>query len=90
MQIELTPEQESFVNEAVVNGRAATPTDAVQAALNLWIERERARYELIAAIEEGEESARQEGWIELDSDEEIHAFFEEIKESGRATLAKAG
>ena len=87
MQIELTPEQEAFVNEAVANGRAATPADAIHTALNLWVERERARYELIAAIEEGESDIEAGEYIDLDSDEAIAELMEDVKRRGRAALA---
>ena len=40
MQIDLTPEQQDFVRQAVAIGRFERPKDAVQAALALWIERE--------------------------------------------------
>jgi Arc/MetJ-type ribon-helix-helix transcriptional regulator len=43
MQIDLTPEQQDFVRQAVASGRFKRPEDAVQAALTLWIEGERRR-----------------------------------------------
>jgi len=90
MEIELTPEQDAFVQHLVETGRYQNPAAAIHNAMDLWVVRERARLELIAEIEEGEESAEREGWIDLDSEEAINALFEEIKDNGKAKLAKAG
>jgi len=50
MQIELTPEQHDFVRRAVDEGRLKGAEDAVQQGLELWIERERRRDEILAAV----------------------------------------
>ncbi len=90
MEIDLTPEQDAFVQHLVETGRYQNPAAAIHNAMDLWVVRERARLELIAAIEEGEASAEREGWIGLDSEEAINALFEEIKDNGKAKFAKAG
>jgi Arc/MetJ-type ribon-helix-helix transcriptional regulator len=51
MQIDLTPEQQDFVRQAVASGRFERPEDAVQAAMTRWIERERRRAEILAAVD---------------------------------------
>jgi len=51
MQIDLTPEQQAFVRQAVASGRFERPEDAAQATLTLWIERERRRSEILAAVD---------------------------------------
>jgi Arc/MetJ-type ribon-helix-helix transcriptional regulator len=51
MQIDLTPEQQDFVRQAVASGRFERPEDAVQAALTFWIEGERRRSEILAAVD---------------------------------------
>jgi putative addiction module CopG family antidote len=87
MQIELTPEQDAFIQDAIEKGRFKNPADAVHRAMDLWVERERARLELIEAIEEGERSLDSGEYIDLDSDEAIAEMMEGVKQRGRARLA---
>jgi putative addiction module CopG family antidote len=86
MEIELTPEQDSLVNLAIEQGRFQKREDAVRDALALWEKRERARIELLAEIEAGDNCSEEDDVV-LDSEEAVAAFFEEIKQRGRATLA---
>jgi Arc/MetJ-type ribon-helix-helix transcriptional regulator len=86
MQIDLTPEQQGFVRQAVESARFARTEDAVPAALTLWVERERRRAEILAAIDAARASiARGEG-IEI-TEEDMRVLAEEIKQLGRAQLA---
>ncbi len=86
MQIDLTPEQQDFVRQAVDSGRFARAEDAIQAALALWVERERRRAEILAAIDAARaEIARGEG-IEI-TEESMRELAEEIKREGRALFA---
>jgi Arc/MetJ-type ribon-helix-helix transcriptional regulator len=86
MQIELTPEQQDFVRQAGESGRFARAEDAVQAALTLWVERERRRAEILAAIDAARASiARGEG-IEM-TEESMRVLAGEIKQHGRAQFA---
>jgi len=55
--------------------------------MNRWVERERDRLELIAAIEEGERSLDAGEYIDLDSDEAIEEMIEGVKRRGRERLA---
>jgi len=60
MDIKLTPEAEVLVANLVARGRFATPTDAVNTALRLFLDPPEARRrheELKALIREGIESA---------------------------------
>jgi len=62
MEICLTPDQEALIYEAVAAGRFKRPEDAVREALSLWEEREHARAEFRATLDEAEDSlARGEG-----------------------------
>jgi putative addiction module CopG family antidote len=90
MEIELTSEQDALIRQAIEKGLYQNPADAVHFAMDLWVEQERARLALLEAIQEGEDSAEREGWIELDSDEAITALIEDVKQQGRDQLAKAG
>lgn len=56
MQIELTPEQSSFVDLGIQEGRFRDSLDAVQQALAQWEKRERARVELLASLDLAEQS----------------------------------
>jgi putative addiction module CopG family antidote len=86
MEIELTPEQRSFVHLAIEQGRIQSAEDAVKDALTLWEERERARAELIAEIDAGEDSF-EGGAILPDSEESIAKWIDGVKQRGRAKLA---
>jgi Arc/MetJ-type ribon-helix-helix transcriptional regulator len=86
MQIDLTPEQSEFIRMAIETGRLHRPEDAVQEALTLWVERERRREEILAAIDQAEASlARGEGRII--TRESMRELAEEVHQRGLARLA---
>ncbi len=86
MDIQLTPDQQAFVRQAIESGRLRREEEAVQEALGLWEERERARAEVLAAVDEAEASlARGEG--RAVTDRSMRQLAEEVKRRGRARLA---
>jgi len=87
MQIDLTPEQNEFIRRALATGRLRRAEDAVTEALELWIEHEREREEILAAIDEAEASlARGEGvTIASGSSREL---AEEVKSRGRERIGR--
>jgi Arc/MetJ-type ribon-helix-helix transcriptional regulator len=86
MQIDLTPEQRDFIRRAMDEGRLERAEEAVQQGLELWIERERRRDEILAAIDEAEASlARGEGRII--TEESMRKLAEEVHQRGLARLA---
>jgi putative addiction module CopG family antidote len=86
MEVQLTPDQEAFIRQAIENGRLHRQEDAVQEAMALWEERERRRLEILAAVDEAEASlARGEGRII--TQESMRDLAEEVKRRGRARLA---
>jgi putative addiction module CopG family antidote len=86
MQIELTPEQSDFIGRAIAEGRLKSADDAVQQGLGLWIDRERRRDELLAAIDAAEASlADGEGIVIIE--ESMRELAEDLKRRGRARLA---
>lgn len=87
MEIELTPEQNSFIQLGVREGRFRDEKEAVRQAMAFWEERERRRLELIAAIEEGEASFGEDD-IVLETEEDFRNLAEDIKQRGRAALAQ--
>jgi putative addiction module CopG family antidote len=86
MEVQLTPDQQAFVRQAIESGRLRREEDAVKEALSLWEERERSRAEILAAVDEAEASlARGEGRsLTQDSMREL---AEGVKQRGRARLA---
>ena len=85
MQIELTPEQRDFVHRAVAEGRLKSVEDGVREALDLWIEAERARDELLTALDEADISlARGEGIVITKNS--MRDLAEDVKRRGRARL----
>jgi putative addiction module CopG family antidote len=88
MKVHLTPDQQAFVRQAIETGRLRHEEDAVQEALLLWEERERARAEILAAVDEAEASlTRGEG--RPITDESIRQLAQEVKQRGRVRLTSA-
>jgi putative addiction module CopG family antidote len=88
MEIILTPEQQDFVRRAVESGRFERAEDAVQEALGLWIERERRRAEILAAVDAAQASIDRGEGIEI-TQQSMRELAEDIKRQGRARLAAA-
>jgi putative addiction module CopG family antidote len=86
MDIQLTPDQQALVRQAIESGRLHNEGDVIQEALSLWEERERARAELIASLDEAEASIdRGEGRII--TWESMRELAEEVKRDMRERLA---
>ncbi len=85
MDVRLTPDQRAFVRQAIDSGRLQREEDAVKEALSLWEERERARAEILAAIDEAETSlARGEG--RPVTPESMRELAQQVMDRGRARL----
>ena len=85
-EVELSSKQQEFVRRAVASGRVREAEGAVREALALWIERERRREEILAAIDQAEASlARGEGRVI--TRESMREVAEDVKRRGRARLA---
>jgi len=86
VEVTLTPDQRAFVRQTIESGRFLRKEDAVKEALSLWEERERARAEIIAAVDDADASlARGDGRVI--TQESIHELAEDVKRRGRARLA---
>jgi antitoxin ParD1/3/4 len=86
MEVQLTPDQEAFIRQAIETGRLHRKEDAVREAMSLWEERERLRLEILAAVDQAEASlARGEGRVV--TQESMRELAEEVKRRGRARLA---
>jgi putative addiction module CopG family antidote len=87
MEVQLTPDQKSFVRQAIESGRLGREEDAVKEALSLWEERERRRWEILASVDRAEVSlARGEG-RRVTTPEEVKQLADDIRRRGLARLA---
>jgi putative addiction module CopG family antidote len=86
MQVQLTPEQTSFVEMGIQEGRFRDSEEAVRQALALWEKRERARAELVASLDLAER-AIDAGEGETYTRETLHQLVESVSERGTAKLA---
>jgi len=78
--------QQALIDQAIKSGRLASAEDAVKEALELWEERERARLEILSAVERSRESLRKgKGWF-VRSHEESRRFAADINRTGLARL----
>jgi len=83
MRIDLTAEQQEFIRRAIDSRRLRNSEDAVREALALWIERERRRDEILAAIDIAEASlARGDGIVITKSS--MRELADDVKRRGRA------
>lgn len=86
MEIKLNAEQKEFVRRAVETGRARKEEDAIKQALDLWIERERRREELLALIDAGEASLAA-GHVRTIEAASAKQLAQEVHQRGMARLA---
>jgi Arc/MetJ-type ribon-helix-helix transcriptional regulator len=86
MRIDLTPEQNSFIDLGIQEGRFRDSLDAVQQALAQWEKRERARAELLASLDLAEESL-DAGEGEEYTSETLQRLVSSVEERGRARLS---
>lgn len=86
MEIQLTPDQQAFVRQAIESGRLQHAEAAVKEALSLWEERERRRMEILLAVDKAEASlARGEGRT-VTSQEQAEQLANDIRSRGMARL----
>jgi putative addiction module CopG family antidote len=86
MNVDLTPDQQAFVRDAIATGRLHGEQDAVREALSLWERRERARAQLLASVDAAEASLAQ-GEGRIVTRESMKDLAEDVKQRGRARLA---
>ena len=86
MEVELTPDQEAFVRQAIRTGRIQRAEDAVTEALLLWEERELLRSEFLASLDDAKASiARGEG-IPI-TQASMRSLADDVNRRGRERLA---
>jgi Arc/MetJ-type ribon-helix-helix transcriptional regulator len=86
MQVQPTPEQNSFIDLGIQEGRFRDREEAVQQALALWEKRERARVELLASLDLAEKSL-DAGEGETYTSDSLHELVKGVKERGISKLA---
>jgi putative addiction module CopG family antidote len=87
MEVHLTPDQESFIRQAIQTGRLHRTEDAFREAMSLWEERERRRLEILVAVDQAESSlARGEG-RRVTSEEEAVQLAADVKRRGMTRLS---
>lgn len=86
MEINLTPDQKAFIRQAIESGRLLREEDAIKEALSLWEERERARAEILVAVDEAEVSVVH-GDGQIITQKSMRELAEDVKRRGRARLA---
>jgi putative addiction module CopG family antidote len=82
MEVELTPEQQAFVRQAIETGRLHRPEEAVREALSLWEERERSRVELLLAFDEPEADLEAGHYTDY-TNETLQQLAHELKREAR-------
>ena len=86
MEIQLTPDQQAFVRQAIQSGRLQHEEAAIKEALSLWEARERCRLEILLAVDRAETSlSRGEGRI-VSSPEQVDRLANDIRTRGIARL----
>jgi putative addiction module CopG family antidote len=83
MEVQPTPDQKAFIRHAIESGRLHREEDAVREALSLWEERERARVELGAALDEAEADL-EAGYFAGYTNETLPQLAGELKREARA------
>lgn len=81
--IELTQENEQFVEEALAQGQYQSPNEL----LNDAVTQLRGYRELMRRIDEGNEQLRDGRYIEVD-EAGLREFFDDVKARGRARAAR--
>jgi len=88
MQIELTPEQDELIRLGIQQGRYQDAEQAVQSAMDLWIERERIRLELFASLDEAVASIEAGNYTEY-TEETLANLPSEVASRCKARLEAA-
>lgn len=86
MDVQLTPDQEAFIRQAIETGRLQRKEDALREAMSLWEERERRRLEILTAVDQAEASVAR-GETRAVTQESMLELAEDVKRRGRARLA---
>jgi putative addiction module CopG family antidote len=76
------PDQEAFIRRGIATGRYRSAEDAVRDAMARWEEGERARLELLAALDEAERDVETGQYTDY-SNETLPLLADELKREAR-------
>jgi TPR repeat protein len=87
MEVQLTPDQQALVGQAIAAGRLHDPQGAAREAFSLWAQRERRRAEILASVDIAEASlARGEGRVV--TEESMRQLARDVSQRGRAVAMR--
>jgi Arc/MetJ-type ribon-helix-helix transcriptional regulator len=86
VEVELTPSQKALIRQAIEAGRLLCEEEAVQAVLSLWEENERRRLEILAAVDEAEESLERGEGRTITTRNGVTQLVTDVKRRGMARL----
>jgi antitoxin ParD1/3/4 len=90
--VNLTAHFDRFIEEGVASGRFGNASEVVREGLRLLEQRQKeelAKIEwLRAAAQEGIDAIERGDYVEINSEEELDAFFEDIHERAKATVSR--
>jgi antitoxin ParD1/3/4 len=96
MNISLTPELREFVSKKVDSGLYKSASEVVREGLRLLVKHDRPSFrfdsvdELKAKLQEGIDQLDRGEGIQIDGQDELSNFFDDIKSSGRRRLESNG
>jgi putative addiction module CopG family antidote len=85
MEVQLTPDQKAFIQNAIGSGRFTREEDAVREALALWEKRERKRAAFLATLDDAAASLDRGEGIPI-TQESMRELAGEVKRRGLARL----
>ena len=88
MTIELTPEQQRFVEQQLGTGDYSDESEVISHALNLWQRYQERVEEIRAGVQRGIDDMEAGRYRTISSPEEAKAFGDEIKKRGRERRAE--
>lgn len=83
----LTPDQQALVSDAIANGRLHRAEEALQQALVLWEERERRRLEIMAVVQLSQASLSRGEGRTVATPEQSEQLVRDVTRRGMARLA---
>ena len=89
MEVHPTPDQKAFIRRAIESGRFHDEEDAVREALSLWEERERARTEILAALDDAEADLDAGRYADY-TDATLPDLADELKKAARSRSEQPG
>ena len=87
MEVNLTPDQEAYIRQAIETGRLRRKEDAVQEAMLLWEERERRKLEILVAVDQAQASLSRGEGRRITTHEEATQLVADIRGRGTVRLA---